>query len=123
MNRKPDWPAWLETLRPDEVTRRRLHNEVMHRAEAMLRRPERTWHDITAGWSAVLTPIAAGLVVTFGTLAYRVSTGPDAVEATPAEEITLETHELQPLVPASSGEVSMKPGNYSARCLIRPIIG
>ena len=98
MNRKPEWPAWMEALRPDEVTRRRLHNEVMQRAEAMMRLPERTWHDVTAGWSAVLTPIAAGLVVTFGTLAYRASMGTETVDTVPVEEITLETHEIQPLL-------------------------
>ncbi|MFV1985719.1 MAG: hypothetical protein ACC682_00445 [Gemmatimonadota bacterium] len=102
MNGKSEWPSWLEALRPDEVTSRRLHKQVMARAESMLRLPERTWHDVTAGWSAVLTPLAAGLAVAFGVLAYRASISPEPetlaqvdVHAGPA---TLESHEIRPLL-------------------------
>lgn len=99
---RADWPEWLETLRPDEVTRRRLHNRVMATAETMLRIPERTWRDVTAGWSSVLTPLAAGLAVAFGVLAYRASIGPtaDVVAAADqaSENVSLESHEIQPLL-------------------------
>ncbi len=102
MNGKSEWPSWLEALRPDEVTARRLHKQVMAHAESILRLPERTWHDVTAGWSAVLTPLAAGLAVAFGVLAYRASIAPQGETLTlvddPVEEMTLESHEIQPLL-------------------------
>ena len=71
------WPEYLEALRPDQITRRRLQRNVMAAAEALLERRPLSWIDITASWSAALTPIAAGLIVAAGVLAYRVS-GPAA---------------------------------------------
>ena len=73
MSGRRGWPEWLEPLRPDELARRRLHKQVMQAAESMLRAPTRTWQDVSASWSAFLTPLAAGLAVAFGTLAYRAS--------------------------------------------------
>lgn len=80
------WPEWLEPLRPDEVTRRRLHRAVMRTAESMLR--TRTWTEVASRWSAVLAPLAAGLAVASGVLAYRAATpaaspGPVAVTDVP----------------------------------------
>jgi len=69
------WPEWLEPLRPDDMTRRRLHRAVMETAESMLR--ARTWTEVASRWSAVLAPLAAGLAVASGVLAYRAAT-PDA---------------------------------------------
>lgn len=101
MSGKQQWPSWLEALRPDEVTKRRLHKQVMARAESMLR-PDRSWSEVTAGWSSVLTPLAAGLAVAFGMLAYRASiaTPGDSIATAnvAAEELTLEAHEIQPLL-------------------------
>lgn len=71
------WPEWLEPLRPDDLTRRRLHRAVMDTAESMLR--TRTWTEVASRWSAVLAPLAAGLAVASGALAYRAAT-PDASE-------------------------------------------
>lgn len=93
-----EWPSWLEPLRPDEVTRRRLHNRVMATAETVMRLPERTWHEITAGWSSVLTPLAAGLAVAFGVLAYRASVEPSAEALAASEPASVESHEFQPLL-------------------------
>jgi len=81
------WPEWLEPLRPDELTRRRLHRAVMDTAESMLR--ARTWTEVASRWSAVLAPLAAGLAVASGALAYRaarpdVATGPAVAPAVPA---------------------------------------
>lgn len=101
MSGRREWPAWLEALRPDELTRRRLHKSVMARAEAVLRLPERTWRDVTAGWSSILTPIAAGLAVAFGVLAYRASIGPDIemVANRASDDVpTVDSHEIQPLL-------------------------
>ncbi len=78
------WPAWLEPLRPDDITRRRLHRAVMDTAESMLR--TRTWLEVASRWSSVLAPLAAGLAVAFGTLAYRAARpepGPDVAARTP----------------------------------------
>ena len=85
MSGRRGWPEWLEPLRPDELTRRRLQNQVMLAAETVLGAPTRTWQDVSASWSAFLTPLAAGLAVAFGTLAYRASAvpAPASVAATP----------------------------------------
>ena len=67
------WPAYLEPLRPDQITRRRLRRNVVAAAEALLERRPLSWIDITASWSAALTPVAAGLIVAAGVLVYRLS--------------------------------------------------
>lgn len=64
------WPSYLEPLRPDEMTRHRIRRHVLAAAEA-LETQARSWFDVTAGWSSILAPLAAGLLVVFGTLAYR----------------------------------------------------
>ena len=95
--RGPEWPAWAEPLRPDELTRRRLHKRVMAAAESMLRIPVRTWQDETARWSAVLTPVAAGLAVAFGMLAYRASAALPTASVAAGEPPTVETIEIRPV--------------------------
>ena len=70
---RPTWPEYLEPLRPDQLTRGRLRRNVLSAAEALLERRPLSWIDITASWSAALTPIAAGLLVAAGVLVYRVS--------------------------------------------------
>ncbi len=64
------WPRWMEPLRPDGFTRRRLHRQVMASARSLLSE-RRSWQDVTAGWSSFLAPVAAGLTILFGALAYR----------------------------------------------------
>ncbi|WP_419165277.1 hypothetical protein [Candidatus Palauibacter sp.] len=75
--RRPAWPEYLGPLRPDQLTRRRLRRNVMAAAGALLERRPLSWIDVTASWSAALTPIAAGLLVAAGVLVYRLS-GPAA---------------------------------------------
>ncbi len=77
--REPAWAEYLEPLRPDELTRRRLRRSVMAAAEALFERRPLSWLDVTASWSAALTPLAAGLLVAAGALLYRISV-PDAPE-------------------------------------------
>lgn len=77
--RGPAWAEYLEPLRPDDVTRRRLHRSVMAAAEALFERRPLSWLDVTASWSAALAPLAAGLLVAAGVLLYRISL-PDAPE-------------------------------------------
>ena len=68
-----EWPAYLEPLRPDEITCHRMRKGVLGAAEALLATRTRSWFDVTATWSSVLAPLAAGLLVVFGALAYRAS--------------------------------------------------
>ncbi|MYC18452.1 MAG: hypothetical protein F4X67_07585 [Gemmatimonadales bacterium] len=75
----PAWAEYLEPLRPDELTRRRLRRNVMAAAEALFERRPLSWLDVTASWSAALAPLAAGLLVAAGVLLYRISL-PDAPE-------------------------------------------
>lgn len=75
--RGPAWAEYLEPLRPDELTRRRLRRGVMAAAEALFERRPLSWLDVTASWSAALAPLAAGLLVAAGVLLYRISL-PDA---------------------------------------------
>jgi len=72
------WPAYLEPLRPDEMTRHRIRRHVLAAAGTIETRAQ-SWFDVTAGWSSVLAPLAAGLLVVFGTLAYRAA-GSDGEE-------------------------------------------
>lgn len=77
--RGPAWAEYLEPLRPDELTRRRLRRNVMAAAEALFERRPLSWLDVTASWSAALAPLAAGLLVAAGVLLYRISV-PEAPE-------------------------------------------
>lgn len=95
-NRDPDerrWPAWLEPLRPDELTRLRLRREILAAAAPLLRARAGSWQDVAAGWSSVLAPIAAALALAFGVLAHRAARS----EAPPALEI-VERAEWEPLL-------------------------
>ncbi len=91
---RSSWPEYLEPLRPDEMTRHRLRRSVLAAAEALMQRRAASWFEVTAGWSSVLAPLAAGLLVVFGTLAYRAS-APEGVDAV-AIEPALEPLELVP---------------------------
>lgn len=73
------WPDWLETLRPDEVTRKRIERAVLSRAAPLLaaRRREGTW-DVTAGWADVLVPVAAAATAFFVALALSAGGGAPA---------------------------------------------
>lgn len=84
------WPAWVQPLRPDQMSRRRLKKAVLSAAGPMLRARERSWQDVTGRWAAVLAPIAAGLTILFAGLAYSASrTEPEA---------RVEVFDLDPLV-------------------------
>jgi hypothetical protein len=65
-------------------------------------RPERSWSEVTAAWSSILTPVAAGLAVAFGMLAYRASIDVEsetlAMIDAQVEAPTFESHEIQPLL-------------------------
>jgi len=84
------WPAWVEPLRPDEMSRRRLKNAVLSAAQPMLRARDWSWQDVAGRWAAVLAPIAAGLTILFAGLAYSASRS--------ETEARVEAFEIDPLV-------------------------
>lgn len=78
------WPEYLEPLRPDEVTRHRLRKNVLLAAERLLERP-RSWFDVTAGWSSVLAPLAAAVILVAAVIAYQTSVPSIAEAEAPVE--------------------------------------
>ncbi len=84
------WPAWVQPLRPDEMSRRRLKKAVLSAAGPMLRAREWSWQDVAGRWAAVLAPIAAGLTILFAGLAYSASHS--------EPEARVEVFDLDPLV-------------------------
>lgn len=75
MDRRDDrsWPEWLEPLRPDDVTRRRVRSGIMRSAAPLLeaRRQEAWWG--LAGWTSTLVPVAAAAALFFMWLATSVA--------------------------------------------------
>ena len=88
-NKDPEtrWPTWLEPLRPDEMSRRRVRNAVLTAAAPILRAREWSWQDDVARWTSVLAPVAAAIAILFAGLAYRA--------ARPEAEARIEPIELE----------------------------
>ena len=63
------WPSWLETLRPDEITRSRLKRSVADAAAPLLHARRLTWWEVASDWASLLTPFAAAEAVLFAGLA------------------------------------------------------
>lgn len=102
----PSWPSWLETLRPDTLSRRRIRRIVLARARPLLRerRPAGAW-EVTAGWADVLVPVTAVASVLFVVLALRadrppttatVAAGGSAEEPVRIEELLAEPSGTEP---------------------------
>lgn len=70
--RPRSWPRWLEPLRPDQLTRRRLRGRVHTEARPILRRLRRgeLW-EVASEWTSTLAPLAAALALVLGWLALR----------------------------------------------------
>jgi hypothetical protein len=99
-NAETRWPAWLEPLRPDEMSRRRVRNAVLSAATPILRARERSWEDFVARWTSVLAPVAAAAAILFAGLAYRT--------ARPEVEVRVEPVEIDPLLqPLADGPPAM----------------
>jgi len=64
----------------------------------MLRITDGTWQDVTARWSSALIPLAAGLAVAFGMLAYRISAPSPAGQVSQVAPSTVDTEEIHPLL-------------------------
>ncbi|MFQ5890400.1 MAG: hypothetical protein ACE5JR_10155 [Gemmatimonadota bacterium] len=74
------FPEWLESLRPDDMTRARLRRSILAEAQPLLTaRCRGSWWEVASGWATLLAPTAAALALLFGALAYRA--GPPATRA------------------------------------------
>jgi len=86
------WPKWLETLRPDQITRARLKRSIADAAAPLLSARQLTWWEVASDWASLLTPVAAAVAVLFAGLALgdRPTTGTEAVIAVSADAPRLE---------------------------------
>lgn len=86
------WPKWLETLRPDEITRVRLKRSIAEAAAPLLGARQLTWWEVASDWASLLTPVAAAVAVLFAGLALgdRPVTRSEATFAVSAESPRLE---------------------------------
>ena len=66
-----DWPAWLESLRPDDVTSARMHRSVLEAAAPLLEARREDWWTIASSWARLLIPAAAVVTIVCGSLAVR----------------------------------------------------
>ena len=66
-----DWPDWLESLRPDDVTSARMHRSVMEAAAPLLDARREDWWAVASSWARVLIPAAAVVTIVCGSLAVR----------------------------------------------------
>lgn len=90
--RTSGWPKWLETLRPDQITRERLKRSIADAAAPLLSARQLTWWEVASDWASLLTPVAAAVAVLFAGLALgdRPTTGTDAMIAVSADAPRLE---------------------------------
>lgn len=86
------WPMWLETLRPDQITRARLKRSIAGAAAPLLSARQLTWWEVASDWASLLTPVAAAVAVLFAGLALgdRPTTGTEAMMAVSADAPRLE---------------------------------
>lgn len=99
--RAPEWPAWLETLRPDPLTRERLRRSVLDAAAPLLRARQVTWWEVASDWASLLTPVAAAAAVLFVGLA--LGDGP-AVSSEFASATSADSPRLEEFIDWASAE-------------------
>jgi len=80
-----DWPRWLESLRPDEVTSARLRSSIVQAAEPLLKARRDDWWEVASRWAGLLTPVAAALVLVFGGLALHGGASGESLALTDGE--------------------------------------
>ncbi len=81
-NRSRSWPAWIEPLRPDDVSRARMRSVVLDRADAWLeRRGAASVWELAADAALRLVPVAASALLLFGWMAHRAERPPVAADA------------------------------------------
>lgn len=86
-DRSGSWPAWIEPLRPDDVSRARMRSAVLDRADAWLeRRGAASVWELAADAALRLVPLAASALLLFGWLAHRAEREPVTVSSNVAVE-------------------------------------
>jgi hypothetical protein len=73
----------LRSLRPDDVTRRRLSRDIAEEARPLLALRRDSWLDAISDWATILSPVAAAVTLVFAGLALRQAANP----AEPGEEL------------------------------------
>jgi len=93
------WPIWMRTLRPDELTRRRMRRSILDEALPLLTARRDSWFDAVAEWATILSPIAAAVTLVFAGLALRQAGSvelSDTVASAPAVEELVRPGETLP---------------------------
>lgn len=93
------WPGWLDALRPDELTTRRMRQAILDEALPLLRARRDSWYEAVADWATILSPVAAAVTLIFAGLALRQAGSADAqqtVASAPALEELIRPDELLP---------------------------
>ena len=80
-----DWPDWLDSLHPDEVTSARLRRSIGDAAAPLLAARRDDLWDVASRWAGLLTPVAAVLALVFGGLAVRQGADGETVAVAEAE--------------------------------------
>lgn len=91
-DRSDMWPAWLQALAPDPLSRERVRRRVMNQAAGLLRaRRAGNWLAITDRWTTALLPLAAALALVFAGLARQASQLSTSTQTPPTVEELLES--------------------------------
>ena len=101
------WPAWLQGLRPDEVTRRRMRNRILAEARPLLLPRQESWYDVVAEWATILSPVAAAVTLIFAGLALRQAGTVDGSEGMTAAVAVEELARPSDALPATFGRDSL----------------
>ena len=83
-DRNGERPGWLDSLKPDELSRERLRRHVLAEAAVILRaRRAGNWWSVADRWTTRLLPLAAALALVFAGMAQWVSQLPAVAEMPP----------------------------------------
>ena len=86
------WPAWMSSLAPDELARRRMRKRILDEAAALLlARRSGSWWAVTDRWTTRLLPLAAALALVFAGMAQRASDAPVAADMPPTVDELLQS--------------------------------
>lgn len=108
-DRRRSWPAWLASLAPDELARRRMRSHILEEAAGILRaRRSGSWWAVTDRWTTRLLPLAAALALVFAGVARRALDAPVAFDTPPTVDELLES--ASPDGPPAVLTSSVEPG-------------
>ncbi|MCL7970953.1 MAG: hypothetical protein M8866_02530 [marine benthic group bacterium] len=101
------WPAWLQGLRPDELTRRRMRDRIVAEARPLLLARRESWYDVVSEWATILSPVAAAVTLIFAGLALRQAGTVDGSEPMTAAVAVDELARPSDALPATFGQDSL----------------